>query len=113
HPSFLYILSIIPRPPTPTLFPYTTLFRSCYVIVPRIMTSIEGDPLLIEDLEGRRFELQSDLSNIENKANDTTRRIINDKVRRHFFSAGYLLRQYTQREELTASLAKEIGRAHV
>src|SRR5437870_905179 len=26
----------------------------CYVVVPRIMTSIEGDPLLIEDLESRR-----------------------------------------------------------
>src|SRR6185503_12874215 len=34
----------------------------CYVMVPRIMTSIEGDPLLIEDLEGRRAELLEDLA---------------------------------------------------
>jgi Fe-S-cluster-containing dehydrogenase component/CRP-like cAMP-binding protein len=78
----------------------------CYVIVPRIMTSIEGDPLLIEDLEGRRSELRSELSTIESKANEETRRLIDSKVRRHFSSRAYLLRQYVRREELTASMAK-------
>src|SRR6266436_7085181 len=34
----------------------------CYLVVPRIMTSIEGDPLLIEDLEGRRSELREELT---------------------------------------------------
>jgi hypothetical protein len=74
--------------------------------VPRIMTSIEGDPLLIEDLEGRRAELRSELSTIESKANEETRRLIESKVRRHFSSLAYLLRQYLRREELTASMAK-------
>ena len=78
----------------------------CYVIVPRIMTSIEGDPLLIEDLEGRRAELRSELSKIESKANEETRRLIDSKVRSHFSSLAYLLRQYARREELTASMAK-------
>src|SRR5205807_7177419 len=27
-PMFLFLFSLLPRPPTPTLFPYTTLFRS-------------------------------------------------------------------------------------
>src|SRR5216684_3019537 len=35
---------------------------ACYFIVPRIMTSIEGDPLLIEDLRARRQELRETLS---------------------------------------------------
>ncbi|HEY0347820.1 MAG TPA: cyclic nucleotide-binding domain-containing protein [Pyrinomonadaceae bacterium] len=78
----------------------------CYVIVPRIMTSIEGDPLLIEDLEHRRVELRSELGTIESKANEETRRLIQSKVRRHFSSLAYLLRQYLRREELTMSLAK-------
>jgi len=78
----------------------------CYVIVPRIMTSIEGDPLLIEDLEGRRAELRNELSSIESKASDDTRRLIASKVRRYFSSAGYLMKEYLRREELTAALAK-------
>jgi len=78
----------------------------CYVIVPRIMTSIEGDPLLIEDLEGRRAELQTEMSTIEGKMNDETRRVVQSKVRKHFLSLGYLVKEYTRREELTARLAK-------
>jgi Fe-S-cluster-containing dehydrogenase component/CRP-like cAMP-binding protein len=78
----------------------------CYVLVPRIMTSIEGDPLLIEDLEGRRAELRAELAAIESKCDEKTRDLIKRKVHRHFFSIAYLLRQYLKREELTASLAK-------
>ena len=78
----------------------------CYLVVPRIMTSIEGDPLLIEDLEGRRAELQGELATIESKGDNQLRDLIKRKVRRHFCSWSYLLRQYLKREELTASLAK-------
>jgi Fe-S-cluster-containing dehydrogenase component/CRP-like cAMP-binding protein len=78
----------------------------CYIVVPRIMTSIEGDPLLIEDLEGRRDELREALANLSAKADEQLRNLIDRKVRRHFFSFSYLLGQYLRREELTASLAK-------
>src|SRR6267142_1474032 len=78
----------------------------CYLVVPRIMTSIEGDPLLIEDLEGRRAELREDLAKIESMCDEQTRDLIKRKVRRHFFSFAYLMRQYLKREELTASLAR-------
>jgi len=77
----------------------------CYLVVPRIMTSIEGDPLLIEDLEARRAELRTDIEKIETDSDNETRALI-DKARRHFSSFAYLLRQYLQREELTALLAK-------
>jgi len=79
---------------------------ACYVLVPRIMTSIEGDPLLIEDLEGRRAELRGELEKIDRACDADTRTLIDQKIRKHFFSISYLLRQYTRREELTASLAK-------
>lgn len=78
----------------------------CYLVVPRIMTSIEGDPLLIEDLEGRRAELRADLATIESKVDEELRDLIKRKVRPHFFSVSYLIKQYLKREELTASLAK-------
>ncbi len=78
----------------------------CYVVVPRIMTSIEGDPLLIEDLERRRAELRDELGTIAGQTDEVTRRFIDGKVRRHFFSLAYLLTQYIRREELTMSLAK-------
>jgi Fe-S-cluster-containing dehydrogenase component/CRP-like cAMP-binding protein len=78
----------------------------CYLVVPRIMTSIEGDPLLLEDLEGRRAELREELAAISSKSEPPLRGLIEGKVRRHFSSFGYLLKQYWRREELTASLAK-------
>ena len=78
----------------------------CYLVVPRIMTSIEGDPLLIEDLEGRRTELREDLEKISAKSDPHVRDLIERRVRRYFSSLSYLLRQYLRREELTASLAK-------
>jgi len=78
----------------------------CYLIVPRIMTSIEGDPLLIEDLEGRRNELRQELATIKEKSDVDLRELIETKVRRRFGSVLYLLRQYSRREELSAALAK-------
>jgi len=78
----------------------------CYLVVPRIMTSIEGDPLLIEDLEGRRAELREELATIVSKGDEQLQDLINRRVRRHFSSLSYLLIQYLRREELTASLAK-------
>ena len=78
----------------------------CYLVVPRIMTSIEGDPLLIEDLEGRRAELRAELATIAEKGDEELRNLIERRVRRHFRSLSYLLNQYLRREELSASLAK-------
>jgi Fe-S-cluster-containing dehydrogenase component/CRP-like cAMP-binding protein len=77
----------------------------CYLVIPRIMTSIEGDPLLIEDLEARRAELRADIDKIRSDSDDETRALV-EKVQKHFSSWAYLLRQYLHREELTASLAR-------
>jgi len=78
---------------------------ACYLIVPRIMTSIEGDPLLIEDLRARRQELREKLSSIDTskgKLND----IAKEKMRKRFFSFNYLLNQYVRRKDLTTMLAE-------
>ncbi|HYR77974.1 MAG TPA: cyclic nucleotide-binding domain-containing protein [Pyrinomonadaceae bacterium] len=78
---------------------------SCYFIVPRIMTSIEGDPLLIEDLRDRRQELRETLALIDT-SDPELRHLIKVKMRKRFFSFRYLLRQYIRREELTRTLAE-------
>jgi hypothetical protein len=70
------------------------------------MTSIEGDPLLIEDLEGRRAELREELAGIKAKGDEQLQDLIERRVRRHFSSLSYLIGQYLRREELTTALAK-------
>jgi Fe-S-cluster-containing dehydrogenase component/CRP-like cAMP-binding protein len=77
----------------------------CYIVVPRIMTSIEEDPLLVEDLEMRRDELRVTLAGI-GAGDAQLRQIIEGRVRRRFLSLSYLLRQYLRREELTTMLAE-------
>ena len=85
----------------------TGLFgMAAYLIAPRILTSIEGDPLLIEDLEARRAELRQELADITNKAEGAARELIDGKMRSFFFSFGYLFKQYRRREALTSSLAQ-------
>ncbi len=75
----------------------------CYIIAPRIMTSIEGDPLLIEDLEGRRDELREELKAL--RADEQLRDLIG-RAQRKFSSLSYLSRQYIRREPLPSVLAK-------
>jgi Fe-S-cluster-containing dehydrogenase component/CRP-like cAMP-binding protein len=77
----------------------------CYVVVPRIMTSIEGDPLLIEDLRDRREELRETLARID-LSNPELRDLLKRKIRRRFLSFRYLVRQYARREDLTQMLAE-------
>jgi hypothetical protein len=82
---------------------------ACYIIVPRIMTSIEGEPLLIEDLRARREELRDTLATIGTQSSPAIREIIKRKVRPRYLSLSYLLRQYLRREDLTTlhSIARE------
>jgi Fe-S-cluster-containing dehydrogenase component len=77
----------------------------CYIFVPRIMTSIEGDPLLIEDLRDRREELRDTLAQID-LSNSELRDVLKRKIRKRFLSFRYLLRQYVRREDLTQMLAE-------
>jgi Fe-S-cluster-containing dehydrogenase component len=76
-----------------------------YFVAPRVMTSIEGEPLLVEDLLARRKELTETLAEIGQCGSDALRDFIRGKVRGKVFSFRYLLRQYVRREELTELLA--------
>ena len=77
-----------------------------YVIAPRIMTRIEGEPLLVEDLEKRREELRQDTRNIYQQSEGWLKDELRDRVYPRFLSYGFLWRQMSRREELKALLAQ-------
>ncbi|MFN6963465.1 MAG: cyclic nucleotide-binding domain-containing protein [Pyrinomonadaceae bacterium] len=78
-----------------------------YLAVPRLMTRIEREPLLIEDLEQRQSELRADLARIARGATDPELpRLIDGPLSRRFLGIGYLLRQYIKREDLNVMLAE-------
>jgi len=77
-----------------------------YLIVPRIMTRIEGDPLLIEDLMGRREELTAEKDEILKQSEGWLKEEIEQRIYPEFLSRSYLTRQFTRRESLKALLAE-------
>jgi len=77
-----------------------------YIVAPRIMTRIEGEPLLVEDLENRRKELREDTRAILEKSEGWLKEEIRDRVYPRFLSNGFLWRQISRREELKALLAQ-------
>lgn len=78
---------------------------ACYWAVPRLLTQIEGDPLLIDDLKMRRGELQRELTELVGAATEEARRATTERVAPRFVSLGFGLRQYARRETLDALLA--------
>ncbi len=79
----------------------------CYLVVPSLMTRIEGEPLLLEDLQARREELITELVRLGNETeNNELQRLIKTRVRRRFLSLRYLFKQYFQKQDLKTMLAK-------
>ncbi|HEV2827300.1 MAG TPA: cyclic nucleotide-binding domain-containing protein [Pyrinomonadaceae bacterium] len=78
---------------------------AAYIIAPRIMTSIEGEPLLIEDLVSRRIELQQELDEILKQSEGWLKEEIEERVVKKFGRFSFLMRQFMRREPLTALLA--------
>jgi len=76
-----------------------------YIVAPRIMTSIEGEPLLIEDLLARRAELQEELDGIVKQSDGWLKEEIEERVIAKFGRFSFLMRQFMRREPLTSLLA--------
>lgn len=77
-----------------------------YIVAPRILTGIEGEPLLLEDLVVRRDELRYELDEIRKQSEGWLKEEIDDRVVKRFLSFGFLLRQVIKREPLTSLLAR-------
>src|SRR6185503_13365061 len=76
-----------------------------YIVAPRLMTSIEGEPLLIDDLIARREELQQELDEIVKQSEGWLKEEIEERVISKFSRFSFLMRQFMRREPLTALLA--------
>jgi Fe-S-cluster-containing dehydrogenase component/CRP-like cAMP-binding protein len=79
---------------------------AAYIVAPRIMTRIEGEPLLVEDLEGRRAELKQQAASILERSAGWLKDEIRDVVYPRFLSRRFLWRQLWRREELKSLLAQ-------
>ena len=77
-----------------------------YYVAPRIMTRIEGEPLLFEDLQERRAELQKQSDEILDQSQGWLKDEIRDRVYPRFFSRVFLWRQFSRREALNSVLAQ-------
>jgi len=78
----------------------------CYLVAPRLLTRIEGEPLLIEDLTARRDELKQQLAAATAKSEGWLREEIEEKVTKRFVSRGFVIRQIFSRKELKSLLAE-------
>jgi Fe-S-cluster-containing dehydrogenase component/CRP-like cAMP-binding protein len=76
-----------------------------YFVAPRILTKIEGQPLLIEDLTARREELGEELGATMAATSKEARELIKKKVLKRCLSLPFLLRQYLRRESLDQVIA--------
>lgn len=76
-----------------------------YIVAPRIMTTIEGEPLLVDDLIARRLELQQELDELLKGSEGWLKEEIEERVIRKFSRFSFLMRQFMRREPLTALLA--------
>ncbi len=88
-----------------------------YQLGPRLLTTIEGEPLLAEDLARRRDELYQEIADLTVTAQEQAEKEgrkaqfqqtflpARDRVIRAVLSLGFLLRQYVRRESLDDLLA--------
>jgi hypothetical protein len=74
----------------------------CYFLAPRMLTKIEGQPLLLDDLTARREELGEEIRAALAAGSGQARQLIERRVLPRFLSLGYLMRQYVRRESLEA-----------
>lgn len=79
---------------------------AAYIVAPRIMTRIEGEPLLVEDLETRRAELKQQMASLLERSAGWLKEEIRDRVYPRFSSRAFLWRQLWRREELKSLLAQ-------
>jgi Fe-S-cluster-containing dehydrogenase component/CRP-like cAMP-binding protein len=85
---------------------FTGLFGIvAYLVAPRVLTRIEGAPLLIDDLKARRRELQKEIAAVVNSPSEPLRQMVMKKVIPRFVNSAYLIRQYLQREKVDDMIA--------
>lgn len=79
----------------------------CYQAAPRLLTRIEGTPLLLEDLINRRRELRGELAAIQDSMSPALAHLFKKKILKHLLSSAYLLRQMVSKDSLDKLIDRE------
>jgi len=77
-----------------------------YLVVPRMLTRIEEQPLLLEDLVARRAELRVEVAHAVASLTPNVRPVFEQKILQPLMSAGYILRQYLRKVSLDDQIAQ-------
>lgn len=78
---------------------FTGLFGlACYQIAPRLLTRIEGTPLLIDDLKARREELRREQFEIISGPHEDVSSLVKERVLPRFDSMTATLRQFVKQD---------------
>jgi Fe-S-cluster-containing dehydrogenase component/CRP-like cAMP-binding protein len=79
---------------------------ACYLIIPRWLTHIEGEPLLLDDLKARREELRAKLAQVtQDESDPELADIVKNQVSGRLLSLKNLFRQLFGTGDLTTMLA--------
>ncbi len=81
----------------------------CYQLAPRLLTQIEGSPLLLDDLLKRRAELQQELAEVSQTGAHHFDALVRQEIKPKLFTLSYLFRQYLKREPLEVMLRRTKG----
>jgi Fe-S-cluster-containing dehydrogenase component/CRP-like cAMP-binding protein len=79
-----------------------------YFVLPRMLTRIEGSPLLVDDLRARRDELRKEIASLINLVPEPLSKVLQRRILARFLSTGYLLRQYLKRESIEQLLSRAV-----
>ena len=72
----------------------------CYSTLPHLLTSLEGSPLLLDELKTRRDELRNEISETYLSPSIPVRNLIETRIIPRFISLRYLVRQYIRRDDV-------------
>src|SRR6267378_6766314 len=82
-PSFFFFFLIIRRPPRSTLFPYTTLFRSCVrprlIKLPTTPTAIPPSTMTTHTAGGRNTRSEEHTSELQSRRDLVCRLLLDNK----------------------------------
>jgi Fe-S-cluster-containing dehydrogenase component/CRP-like cAMP-binding protein len=82
-----------------------------YQVAPRLLTRIEGTPLLLEDLINRRRELRDELAALQASMSPAFAQLVKQRILKRLLSSAYLLRQVVSKDSLDQLIDRERNEA--
>ncbi|HEY6334191.1 MAG TPA: cyclic nucleotide-binding domain-containing protein, partial [Blastocatellia bacterium] len=86
-----------------------------YFFIPRLLTKIEGTPLLIDDLKARSEELKEEIAHLQSATREPAQSTIKRRILPRFLKARYVVSHYFRHDSLDSEItrAKRKLRKHI